>query len=133
MKKIFYLFLALVLGMSVASCESDGNETDNLIGTWRTYKLVNGEGYTTEWDEDNDIQMYISFEKDGTGKFVDQDVTYKTEQPFIWKMEGDVISTKQAGDDEWEHVTLLTLTKTEMVVESRDAEYHWVQYFVKVK
>lgn len=129
--------MIVALSAGFASCSNDDDfDSANLVGTWQS---TWSEGWAKdpknptddgEWNEattGEDVNT-MTFNADGTGIDGDGDT-------FIWKLDGDVITTVYGKNSS--NGKVLKLTKTELVVESTYKEGTFETYskdtFKKVK
>ena len=126
MKKIYYFLMAAVAVMCVcSSCSKDEDgdvDSKSIVGTWN---LVSDEGYEIyngkkeEWKETygGDKYRIITFNADGMGSEVYRYEYIEDTYKFNWKLNGNKLSIKYAGDDgvvaEWR---VEKLTSTTLVV-----------------
>ena len=131
MKKIYYFLMAAVAVMCVcSSCSKDEDgdvDSKSIVGTWN---LVSDEGYEIyngkkeEWKETygGDKYRIITFNADGMGSEVYRYEYIEDTYKFNWKLNGNKLSIKYAGDDgvvaEWR---VEKLTSTTLVV-----AYEWI-------
>ncbi|MBQ2374760.1 MAG: lipocalin family protein [Alistipes sp.] len=131
MKKIYYLLMAAVAVMCVcSSCSKDEDgdvDSKSIVGTWN---VVSEEGYAIydgekeEWKETygGDESLITTFNADGTGSAVYRDEYIEdTIGKFNWKLNGNKLSIKFAGDVVVEECRVEKLTSTTLVV-----VYEWI-------
>lgn len=130
MKKIYYFLMAAFAVMCVCSSCSKDEDSDvdskSIVGTWN---LVLEEGYTIydgekeEWREtwDGDESLVITLNADGTGSSVYKDENMENIDNFNWKLTGNKLSVKYAGEENEDVGRVEKLTSTTLVT-----VYEWV-------
>ena len=130
MKKIYYFLMAAVAVMCVcSSCSKDEDgdvDSKSIVGTWNLvleegYEIYDGE--KEEWKETygGDESLIITFNADGTGSEVYRYEYIEDTDKFNWKLNGNKLSIKYAGDDDVEELRVEKLTSTTLVV-----AYEWI-------
>ena len=130
MKKIYYFLMAAVAVMCVcSSCSKDEDgdvDSKSIVGTWNLvleegYEIYDGE--KEEWKETygGDKSRIITFNADGPGSEVYRYEYIEDTDRFNWKLNGNKLSIKYAGDDDVEELRVEKLTSTTLVV-----AYEWI-------
>ena len=137
MKRFICSLLALVLCLSMVSCEKlEGDSSDyssKIIGTWRPYKLWEEGWGTTIWDDEEDGEIFIQFQKSGKGKLHESFEDEVYEESFTWEIMDDVLIVNVGYYID--AINILKLTNKVMNLEYNNPEddEHWIGYFKKVK
>jgi hypothetical protein len=92
MKKL-YLFIGILIGLSILSCNNDDNEQPQLIGSWYL-KLTNARGI--EFDKRERCPADLMFNNDFSGMFNNVITTAViecgTNADFTWEQNGNYFS-----------------------------------------
>ena len=126
MKQLIRLLSALAVFLPLVSCEEagEGPSKDDLVGTWRSERvLIDGER--------QDVTMYITIDKDGSGYLDDPD------DRFRYELDGSKLTVRPPRGDEEYVFTVEMKNSDEMilmgnVVPGSDAKVSFEGYFKRV-